>query len=216
MALLVLVFDVAESSQLQSPSVLQRRFLIALASSPVPNPLLSRKKLLQESGANYPVEPTLIQVNAAFSGGITLLTALKEEFLMNTNPKTKSRTDAPEQFREMAEKGATQSKEAFEKMSATTGRAADVMQNCYSAAVKGMQDYNNKLLEFAHANTKAAFDFAQRMSGVKSPSEFVELSTEHAQHQLTILTEQTKQLAALAQQMTVATAKPLRTPLVPS
>ena len=135
---------------------------------------------------------------------------------MDTNPKTKSKTDASEQFRDMAEKGATQSKEAFGQMSAAADRAADVMQNCYSAAVKGMQDYNNKLLEFTHANTKAAFDFGQRMSGIKSPSEFVELSTEHAQQQLTTLTEQTKQLAALAQQMTLATAEPLRTPLVPS
>ena len=135
---------------------------------------------------------------------------------MNTNPKTKSKTDAPEQFREMAEKGATQSKEAFEKMSAASGQAADVMQNCYLAAVKGVQDYNNKLIEFTHANTKTAFDFAQRMSGVKSPSEFVELSTELAQQQLTTLTEQTKQLAALAQQVTLATAEPLKTSLVPT
>jgi hypothetical protein len=37
-----------------------------------------------------------------------------------------------------------------------------------------MQDYNNKIIEFTHANTNAAFDFVQRMSGVKSPSEFVE------------------------------------------
>ena len=130
---------------------------------------------------------------------------------MDTNPKTKSKTDAPEQFRDMAEKGATQSKEAFEKMSAATGQAADVMKNCYSTAVKGVQDYNNKLIEFTHANTKAAFDFAQRMSGVKSPSEFVELSTELAQQQLATLTEQTKQLAALAQQVTLATAEPLKT-----
>jgi phasin len=135
---------------------------------------------------------------------------------METNPKAKSKTDAPEQLREMAEKGVAQSKEVFEKMSAASGQAADVVKHCYSAAVKGMQDYNNKLLEITHANTKAAFDFVQRMSGVKSPSEFVELSTEHAQQQLTTLTEQTKQLAALAQQVTFATAEPLRTPLVPS
>ena len=36
---------------------------------------------------------------------------------METNPKTKSKTDAAEQFREMAEKSATQSKEVYEKMS---------------------------------------------------------------------------------------------------
>ena len=135
---------------------------------------------------------------------------------METNPKTKSKTDAAEQFREMAEKSATQSKEVYEKMSAAAGQTADVMQNCYLAAAKGVQDYNNKLIEFTHANTKAAFDFAQRMSGVKSPSEFVELSTKLAQQQLTTLTEQTRQLAALAQQMTLATAEPLKTSLVPT
>ena len=135
---------------------------------------------------------------------------------METNPKAKSKTDAPEQLREMAEKGAAQSKKVFEKMSAASGQAADAMQHCYSAAVKGMQDYNNKLLEITHANTKAAFDFAQRMSGVKSPSEFLELSTEHAQQQLTTMTEQTRELAVLAQQATLATAEPLKTSLVPA
>jgi phasin len=135
---------------------------------------------------------------------------------METNPKAKSKTDAPEQLREMAEKGVAQSKEVFEKMSAASGQAADVMQHCYSAAVKGMQDYNNKLLEITHANTKAAFDFAQRMSGARSPSEFIELSTEHAQQQLTTMTEQTRELAVLAQQATLAAAEPLKTSLVPA
>ena len=86
-----------------------------------------------------------------------------------------------------------------------------LMKNCYSTAVKGIQDYNNKLIEFTHANTKTAFDFAQRMSGVKSPSEFFELSTELAQKQLGTLTEQTQQLAGLAQQVTLATTEPLKT-----
>ena len=101
-------------------------------------------------------------------------------------------------------------------MSAATGQTADIIRNCYLAAVKGVQDYDNKLIEFTYANTKAAFDFAQRMSGVKSPSEFVELSIELAQQQLTTLTEQSKQFAALVQQVTFATTEPLKTPLVPT
>lgn len=130
---------------------------------------------------------------------------------MDTNLKMKSKTDGrPEEFRDIAEKGAKQSKEAFEKMSAATGQAAEVMKNCCSTAVKGVQDYNNKLFEFTHANSNAAFDFAKRMSGAKSPSEFVELSTELAQQQLTTLTEQTKQLAALAQQVTLSTTEPFK------
>ena len=132
---------------------------------------------------------------------------------MDTNPKTRSKTDATEQFRDMTEKGATQSKEAFEKMSAATAQTADAMKNCYSTAVKGIQDYNNKLIEFTDANTKTVFDFAQRMSGVKSPSEFFELSTDLAQQQLETLTKQTQQLAALAQQVTLATTEPLKTGL---
>ena len=129
---------------------------------------------------------------------------------MDTNPKTKSKTDATEQFRDMTEKGATQSKEIFERISAATAQTADVMKNCYSTAVKGIQDYNSKLIEFTDANTKTAVDFAQRMSGVKSPSEFFQLSTDLAQQQLETLTKQTQQLSALAQQVTLATTEPLK------
>jgi hypothetical protein len=85
------------------------------------------------------------------------------------------------------------------------------MKNCYSTAIKGAQDYNNKVIEFTRANTNAVFDFAHRLSGVKSPSELAELSTEHARQQLETLTNQTTQLAALAQQVTLATAEPLKT-----
>ena len=94
---------------------------------------------------------------------------------------------------------------------ATTTEAADLIKISYSKAVKGMQDYNNKIIEFAHANTNATFDFGQKLSGVKSPTAFVELWTEHARKQLETLTEQTKQLAALAQKATLATAAPLNT-----
>jgi len=130
---------------------------------------------------------------------------------MDVNTKTKSKKDASEQFREIAENGAAQSKKAFDTVSAATGEAANVMKNCYSTAIKGAQDYNNKVIEFTRANTNAAFDFAHRLSGVKSPSELAELSTEHARQQLETLTNQTTQLAALAQQVTLATAEPLKT-----
>ena len=101
--------------------------------------------------------------------------------------------------------------ETYEKISAATTEAADVIKNTYSTAVKGAQDYNNKLIEFTQANTNAAYDFVQKLSGVKSPSVFVELSTEHARKQSETLTEQTKQLAALAQKVMLATAEPLKT-----
>jgi phasin len=120
-------------------------------------------------------------------------------------------TDAPQAFREMAETGTAQAKEAYEKMNTATAEATDLIRQSCSTAVEGAQVYNSKLLEFAQTNLKVAFDFAQKLLAVKSPSEFMELSTEHARKQLEILTEQTKELAALGQKVTLATAEPLKT-----
>jgi phasin len=125
-------------------------------------------------------------------------------------PAGSQKADAARAFRDIAEKSTTQNKETYEKMSAATTEAAGIMTSTYSAAIKGVQDYNNKFIEFAHVNTNAAFEFVQKLSGVKSPLEFVEISTEHARKQLEALTDQAKQLAALAQETTLATAEPLK------
>jgi phasin len=119
--------------------------------------------------------------------------------------------DAPQAVRDMAEMGVTQSRDAYEKMSATANQTAGLIKSSYSTAIKGVQDYNNKVMEFAHANTNGAFDFAQKLTTVKSPSEFVQMSTEYARKQIETLTEQSKQLVALAQQVTVATTEPIKT-----
>jgi hypothetical protein len=69
-----------------------------------------------------------------------------------------------------------------------------------------MGDYNNKLVEFTHANVVATFDFAQKLLAVNSPIRFIELSAEQARWQFETLSEQTKQLTALAQKVTLASA----------
>ncbi len=126
-------------------------------------------------------------------------------------PANSPMTAAPQAFREMAEKGTTQAKETYEKMNAATAEATDLIKNSFSTAVKGAQDYNNKVIEFAQANTKVALDFVQKLSGVKSPSDFIQLSTDHSREQFETLTEQTKELAALAQKVTLAAVEPFKT-----
>ena len=59
--------------------------------------------------------------------------------------------------------------------------AANLLGNTYATAAKAATDYNLKLIEIAHINTRAAFDYAQELLGAKSPSEFIELSTAHAE-----------------------------------
>ena len=119
-------------------------------------------------------------------------------------------TKPAKEFRDMAENGTKQVKETYEKIGAATTEAADLIKDSCAMAAKSMQEYNNKFIEFAHANTNATFDFFQKLSGVKSPSEYVELSTEHARAQIETLTEQNKQLVALVQKGTLATAQPLK------
>jgi phasin len=119
----------------------------------------------------------------------------------------------PPAVRQMAENGPAHAKEAFEKVSAATADAAGLIKNGYSTAVRGAQDYNNKFFEFAQANTNVAFDFAQKLLGVKSPSELMELSTEHTRKQIETMTVQARELAALGQKVTLATTEPLKTGL---
>ena len=125
-------------------------------------------------------------------------------------PASSPKLDATQAFRATAEKGTAQAKEAFEKVSAATAEATDLIKNSFSTAVKGAQDYNTKVIEFVQTNTKATVDFVQKLSGVKSPSEFIELSTDHSRTQFETLTEQTKELAALAQKVTLANVEPLK------
>jgi phasin len=126
-------------------------------------------------------------------------------------PTSYSKMDATQLFRATAENGSAQVKESFERMSAATAEATAQIKDSYSTALKGAQDYNAKLFEFAQNNSKAAIEFVQKLSGVKSPTDFIELSTDHSRKQFETLIEQTKELAALAQKVTLATVEPIKT-----
>ncbi len=118
--------------------------------------------------------------------------------------------EVPAAFREFAERGVEQTKQTYEKIKAAAEQATDVMETSYTAASKGASDYGLKVIELTRTNTNAYFDFAEKLFGAKSLSEAVELSTVHARKQFEALTEQTKELAALAQKVTAETTEPLK------
>ncbi len=121
------------------------------------------------------------------------------------NKTSKTETTA----RAALEDGFAQASKAFSKMNNATTEAASVITNSCSTTIKGMQDYNAKAVEFAQANIAAAIDFTQKLWGVKAPTEFIELSTDHFRKQSEALTSQTKELTDLAQKVVAATAQPL-------
>ena len=98
----------------------------------------------------------------------------------------------------------------YERVKAAAEEATDVLEDTYTTAAKGAADYNLKVIEAARTNTNAAFDYARELLDVKSISEVLELSTAHARKQFETVSEQTKELAALAQKVATETAEPLK------
>jgi hypothetical protein len=61
----------------------------------------------------------------------------------------------------------------------------------------------------AQLNTVAALDFAREMSTAKGPADAAALWSSHAQKQFETLTEQSKELTALAQRIATSSAEPI-------
>jgi phasin len=119
--------------------------------------------------------------------------------------------EVPAAFREFAEKGVAQTKDAYEKMKAAAEENTQMLETVYTTASKGSTEYGLKVIEVARANTDAMFDYVEALFGAKSPSEFVELSTKHAREQFETLTGQSKELAGLAQKVATESAEPIKT-----
>jgi phasin len=120
-------------------------------------------------------------------------------------------TEMPEAFREMAENGVAHARDAYAKAKVASEQAADLLVNTYTTVTKGVTDYNLKLIEISRVNARAAFDYAHELLGVKSASEFIELSTAQMRKQFDIASAQNKELYALAQLVATEAAEPIKT-----
>jgi phasin len=120
------------------------------------------------------------------------------------------KVEMPAAFREFAERGVAQAKDTYEKMKAAAEEATDVLETTYSTATKGASDYGMKVIETARINTNSAFDFAGELLAAKTLSEVMELSSTHMRKQFEALTEQSKELGALAQKVATDTAEPIK------
>jgi phasin len=112
--------------------------------------------------------------------------------------------------RNLAEAPATYAKDAVERSVMAADGAFSVVEQFHAKAGKGAKDLNIHFIATARENMNAAFDFAQQLMAVTSPSEFFELSAAHARKQFEILNEQIKQLSALIQKAATESAQPLQ------
>jgi phasin len=127
-----------------------------------------------------------------------------------TKPSGVPSMEAPQAVRDAADKGIAQAKESFEKMSSAAAQASTAIHDTCSTAAQGALDCNAKLIAFARDNSNAAFEYASKLLAVKSPSEFLQISTEHARKQCEVMSEQTKEFMALSQKVMHDTAEPFK------
>ncbi|BAF88248.1 MULTISPECIES: phasin [Azorhizobium] len=118
--------------------------------------------------------------------------------------------DVPAAFRDFAEKGVQSYREGFEKLKASAEQTSDLLEGTYSTATKGVAEYNLKSLEILRTNINSAFDFCASVLAAKNAAEAVELSSSHLRTQFETLSEQAKELAALAQKVAAESSEPIK------
>ena len=114
-------------------------------------------------------------------------------------------------MRELAEKGVSQARETYEKFKDAAQSNNQTIEAVYASATKGASDYSGRLLELARANTNAAFDVAEKLIAVKSPTEAFAIWTSYARGQYETLTSQTRELVELGQKVATETVEPIKT-----
>jgi phasin len=116
----------------------------------------------------------------------------------------------PEHVRAMAEQGVAQAREGYQKLKNAAETSNVALEAVYTSATKGAGDFTAKVLDIARANTESAFDFTQRLLGVKSIHEAFEVVNDHARKQFETLTAQSKELADVAQKAAAETVEPIK------
>jgi len=117
---------------------------------------------------------------------------------------------AGENVRDIAEKGLVQSREAYDKFSASAKDAAGSIEASANVVAKGLSEFNAKAFEAVQANVYSTFDFLTSLAAAKSPTEAVSLQSAHVEKQIKTFGAQAKDLTDLAQKIAKEAAEPLK------
>jgi phasin len=189
---------------LVSPSRVDARDAAPLLGTFIPI-VRSVKGLLNPAASNKPTSTKARQVQSiiflgspsvTWAGRLFGSTEISGEKPMNEN-------------KNFADKTAKAARETFEKGSAAAEESARGAQQSFSAVAEGIRHFNVRLMEMAQLNTVAALDFAREMSTAKGPAEAAALWSSHTKRQFETLTEQSRELTALAQRIATSSAEPI-------
>lgn len=117
--------------------------------------------------------------------------------------------EVPAFFREFAEKGVSQARDAYARMKSVAEEATDMVEDTYETARDGAFTMGVKAIDAAKANADASFAFARGLFGAKTFAEVIELQTAFARQQFDAVSAQMKEFQELAQKVVTETTKPV-------
>ncbi|AJD40145.1 phasin [Rhizobium mongolense] len=113
-----------------------------------------------------------------------------------------------ESFRDFAEKGAQQSREAYAKMKAAGEDAGKTLEATVQTAQAGTVEIGLKAIDALRTNAENSLSHMEALLGVKSIAELVELQTAFLRKQAELTVEQAKSMQETSKQVAEKLAKP--------
>lgn len=113
-----------------------------------------------------------------------------------------------ESFREFAEKGVTQTKEAYAKMKEAAEDATKTVEATLESAQAGSVELGLKAIEALRTNAENSLSHMEALLGVKSVAELFELQTAFLRKQAEVAVEQAKSLQETSKKVAEKVAAP--------
>lgn len=115
-----------------------------------------------------------------------------------------------DQFRDFAEKGLAQSKDAYAKMKTAAEDAQKTIEDTFKSVQTAGADVSLKAIAALRASTEAGLSHMEALVGVKSVSDFVELQTSFFRKQAELVTAQAKELQDVSTKAAEKAAAPAK------
>jgi phasin len=112
--------------------------------------------------------------------------------------------------RKFERQGGAFAKDVSENSTAAVEETTTAVEKTYWTVATGAADLHHQWIEIVRFNTNSTLDFVQQLFGVKSPAEFLELSSAHFRTHFETFADQSKHLTGMAQKMTTDAVEPLQ------
>ena len=113
-----------------------------------------------------------------------------------------------ESFRDFAEKGAAQTKDAYAKLKTATEDATKVVESTFESAQAGTVELGLTAIDALRTNAENSLSHMEALLGVKSVSELFELQTAFLRKQAEVVVEQAKTMQEATRKVAEKVAEP--------